>query len=105
MGTSMPSSMLPRQLGMMDKAVHFGVYAVLAGLVLVASSRQRVALKSLTLTVLAVVAFGAVDEWHQRFIPGRSTELADWLADSLGAVAGAGAALLLKPIWSKPAQS
>jgi VanZ family protein len=40
-------------------------------------------------------AFGAADEWHQRFIPGRSTELADWEADSLGACAGALAAVLL----------
>ncbi|MBF0184504.1 MAG: VanZ family protein [Magnetococcales bacterium] len=29
--------------------------------------------------------FGASDEWHQYFVPGRSAEVGDWLADSLGA--------------------
>lgn len=38
---------------------------------------------------LLVVAIGALDEWHQHFIRGRSTELADWLADSAGGLLGA----------------
>ena len=36
---------------------------------------------------LIAVAFGAVDEWHQSFTPGRTTELIDWLFDALGAAA------------------
>jgi VanZ family protein len=36
-------------------------------------------------------AYGASDEWHQSFVPGRSSDVHDWYADSLGALFGAGA--------------
>lgn len=68
------------------------MYAVLAALVtrtvLAGPPRLRLAL-AIAACVTGVAAFGAADEWHQRFIPGRSTELADWLADSAGAAVGA----------------
>ena len=38
--------------------------------------------------MLAIAAFGAVDEWHQQFIPRRSMSLHDWFADSAGALLG-----------------
>jgi VanZ family protein len=34
-------------------------------------------------------AFGASDEWHQSFVPGRSAEVADWVADTAGAACAA----------------
>lgn len=36
----------------------------------------------------AVALFGAADEWHQSFVPGRETSAFDWLADALGAAFG-----------------
>jgi VanZ family protein len=33
--------------------------------------------------------YGLSDEFHQRFVPHRSAELGDWIADTLGAVLGA----------------
>ena len=38
---------------------------------------------------LMVAALGALDEWHQQYIQGRSTEFADWMADSGGGLVGA----------------
>lgn len=38
--------------------------------------------------LLAACAFGAFDEWHQSFVPGRDASLGDWAADTLGAMAG-----------------
>lgn len=38
---------------------------------------------------LLVVAIGALDEWHQTYVQGRSTEFADWIADSAGGLVGA----------------
>jgi len=32
------------------------------------------------------VAYGVTDEWHQRFVPGRSATLGDLAADAVGAV-------------------
>ena len=43
------------------------------------------------LVVLAIVAFAAVDEWLQRFAPGRVASLADFVRDVLGV--GIGVAL------------
>jgi VanZ family protein len=34
------------------------------------------------------VAYGASDEVHQAFVPGRSADPADWAADALGVLAG-----------------
>ncbi|HEX7939902.1 MAG TPA: VanZ family protein [Gemmatimonadaceae bacterium] len=86
--TSVPSSMVPRQLGPYDKVVHFTMYAVLAALITVAALKRAALIRWLALTALAVSAFGAADEWHQQFIPGRSMDVRDWVADSLGDVTG-----------------
>ena len=38
--------------------------------------------------VLLISCFGALDEWHQQFIPQRSMDLLDWTADTVGATVG-----------------
>jgi VanZ family protein len=35
-----------------------------------------------------VSLYGALDELHQLFIPGRSCDINDWIADSIGAIIG-----------------
>jgi VanZ family protein len=66
-----------------DKLAHFCAYGLLASLVLRAFGgggwRGAVA------AVLIASAYGASDEWHQSFVPGRNSELADWVADTAGA--------------------
>jgi len=68
----------------MDKVVHFFVYGALATLVLrvpwVTRHPWRV-----FLAIAAASLFGASDEWHQSFTPGRQADVFDWLADTLGA--------------------
>lgn len=45
------------------------------------------------LTALVLAAWwGALDEVHQAFVPGREAGLTDWLFDFLGALIGAGVA-------------
>ena len=47
------------------------------------------------LAVVAIAAFGALDELLQTFTPGRSGgDIFDWTADLIGAVAGALISLL-----------
>jgi VanZ family protein len=40
------------------------------------------------LAIAAISFFGAMDEWHQQFIPQRSMDFLDWAADTTGAAIG-----------------
>ena len=90
--TSLPNSVVPDvRFRFADKGLHFFMYGGL-GLLLARAmhnpprtTRTRVVLAAF----LLVVAIGGLDEWHQHYIRGRSTELADWMADSAGGLVGA----------------
>lgn len=87
-GTSWPSLKLgPPDLAL-DKVAHFSAYAILAALSVRATLTPRHNL-TLVLVVIGVSLLGAVDEWHQSFIPRRSMSFLDWCADTLGALTGA----------------
>ncbi len=65
-----------------DKFAHFAVYGLIGTLMYRAARPDwRGALAAVAL----VSAYGATDEWHQSLVPGRSSEFADWAADTLGA--------------------
>jgi VanZ family protein len=85
----MPEMIVPQQ----DKILHF-VFFLGGGTVLAASLRLLAKLQGirLLLAVALVIGFlGALDEYNQQFIPGRSgLSLEDWIADMSGAVAGVG---------------
>lgn len=75
-----------------DKGAHFIEYAVLGALVAYAVLRTWPALgmlRALALAALLTSAWGYLDEIHQAFVPGRNSDLRDWVADTLGAIAGA----------------
>lgn len=65
-----------------DKVVHAALYAVLGALLRVALGRTGPA-------IALAAAYGATDEVHQAFVPGRDADLFDWIADVVGAVVGA----------------
>ncbi|HVM61423.1 MAG TPA: VanZ family protein [Verrucomicrobiae bacterium] len=72
------------------KIGHIVVYATLGGTVVWALHRgQALRLsKSLALAILITAAYGASDEWHQRFVPGRHSAFSDVMLDTTaGAVA------------------
>ena len=81
-----------------DKGIHFIEFAVLGWLCAAASSRtwpSASAWRTATFAVFVSVLWGLSDEIHQAFVPGRSSEVADVIADLLGSMAGAAASLLL----------
>jgi VanZ family protein len=85
-----------------DKLVHIFLYGVLAGLCarplarLAAARARGMSGPALVLTAAALATFyGATDELHQRWVPGRSSDLEDLVADAAGAVAGALVAALV----------
>lgn len=77
-----------------DKVAHFGFFFGGSGLLtsfLYRYNPDRPNWKLIFIVVVGVLAaVGALDEWHQSHVPGRSgNDSADWLADLLGALVGA----------------
>jgi VanZ family protein len=75
-----------------DKLAHLGAFGVLAALTV----RALLALgqggrRALLVGIAAASLYGALDEWHQSFVPGRDPDPWDWAADTAGAVLGAAA--------------
>ena len=78
-----------KRVPLQDKGVHFLEYGALASS---SSMRSRspgpaAAWRRWWPTVVATVLLGVLDELHQSFVPGRSSDLLDLVADSLGALA------------------
>lgn len=68
-----------------DKIAHFLAYSVLGYLLARARSVSGVSL----VVILALgLLYAASDEWHQSFVPNRSADAFDWVADALGVFAG-----------------
>ncbi len=75
-----------------DKGVHFLVYGVLALFIAHGAARTWSSWslpRGFALAVVAATLWGALDEFHQSFVPGRSSDVVDLLADTLGATFGA----------------
>lgn len=68
-----------------DKLNHGAAFATITMTALLACPRRG---RGLWLVLLGVFAFGGLIEVVQGFVPSRSSEWADLLADSLGIVAG-----------------
>lgn len=86
---------LPSPPGVNDKQAHAFTYGVLAVLLLMGlvEWRWRAVTRRVLLTAfLLAVAYGVSDELHQRFVPGRTPEVADIVADAVGAALAMGAA-------------
>jgi VanZ family protein len=89
--TTIPGNQLP-DIHLSDKIEHFSAFFILAVLLNLTLIYQR---KSLLLfkyaalvTIIICLSYGAIDELHQMFIPGRTADLRDWLADSTGVILG-----------------
>lgn len=78
--------------GMSDKAAHFLAYAALGASLMRALAGGRTAgmtVRRIGLATLLATLYGASDEVHQMFVPGRTPEVMDLVADAWGAAAGA----------------
>ena len=84
--TGVPEPLQPFTI-LSDKVIHFGLYSVLGvalGWARLASRRTPSHLFMVALGSL----YGALDEYHQSFVPGRTPEVGDWVANTLGVLAG-----------------
>jgi VanZ family protein len=82
-----PSLPAPMWFEHQDKLYHAGAYFIM-GLLAWRSFRHLVG--SPIIVVLLSIAFcslyGLSDEWHQSFVVGRQSDVADWAADTTGSV-------------------
>jgi VanZ family protein/UDP-2,3-diacylglucosamine pyrophosphatase LpxH len=76
---------LPPPLDKVAHATVFGLLALALDLALQASLPGLPMYKRHLLVFAGVSLYGATDEWHQFFVPGRSCEVLDWAAYTLGA--------------------
>jgi VanZ family protein len=77
----------------LDKVAHFSVYGLLGTLLVRTRAGGRWAP---FLAFAGASLYGVTDEVHQSFVPGRSAEVADWVADT----AGAALAIVLYTRWT-----
>jgi VanZ family protein len=78
--------------GSPDFVLHGSGYALLGALAVRAVARGLASPRSLGVLVAGVaiaVLYGASDEWHQSFVPGRDASVGDLLADAGGALIAA----------------
>ena len=74
-----------------DKLLHFGAYGVMAILfyrTYLAGWPQAIKRTLIWASVISTALYGLSDEIHQYFVPERSADLLDWLADTVGAAVG-----------------
>jgi VanZ family protein len=79
-----------------DKTLHFVAYAGLAFLLAWSLPRRVGPLPGLWVVAAVTVLYAILDEWTQGFVPRRSPDVADFLADMLGMSVGLISYLLLK---------
>lgn len=74
--------------------VHIGAYAglgALAARAFAAGRLRNVTWRGVCGAIALSSIYGITDEYHQLFVPGRSFDVLDMLADALGSVVGASA--------------
>jgi VanZ family protein len=86
-------SALPAPPGILtDKHAHFITYGMLAALIvwgLTDRAPARTTWSAAAAAVALAALYGASDEWHQAFVPGRHVSALDLAADTAGAAVAA----------------
>jgi VanZ family protein len=88
-----------------DKSAHLLAYFGLAALAARAAAGGFGAAVTMRVALVALVlasGYGAFDEWHQSFVPGRFSDVGDWYADAIGAIIGVGACWAWGIMASRP---
>ena len=89
--SSQPSIETPALFPGQDKLFHLIAFGILGFLAMGArqASQQGHTTGQVWQVVFAVMLYGMLDEFHQYFVPGRSADVYDALADATGGLLGA----------------
>ncbi len=79
-----------------DKLYHAVAYGLLGSLLLL-SMRPRLGygIGQMLLASLIATLYGISDEWHQSFVPGRTSDVLDVVSNGIGALLATGALLYI----------
>ena len=101
--SSQPSIETPALFPGQDKLFHLIAFGILGFLTMGTqlASYAGYPTRRVWLVVLAVTLYGILDEVHQYFVPGRSADVYDALADALGGLLGAWAMYYLARVLTK----
>jgi VanZ family protein len=92
--SSIPGNKLPKFAHLInDKVIHVSIFFLL-GILVYRALEPKVRpegfdWRRLAIAISAVILYGLSDEFHQGFVPGRTVDVLDALADSLGGVLSA----------------
>lgn len=87
----MPGDFYPKvEIVNADKILHIGIYGLLALLCYISLIHIEIenmfTARPLLWSFLISSAYGALDEFHQLFVPNRSCDIWDWASDTAGAL-------------------
>lgn len=87
--SSFPAVELPKvELFSFDKVVHAGIFGLLAALGYLSfinlNNKNTFSRSPYLWSAIVCILYGASDELHQYFVPNRSSEVLDWVADVAG---------------------
>ena len=87
--SSLPGKAIPVDLPHpLDWLGHLTLFGGIGVLVARVASQRRWPLRWLVWAAIALAVWAALDELHQRLIPGRDAAVSDWAADTLGGALG-----------------
>lgn len=99
-GTHLPGAAL-KSLHANDKLMHCAAFSGLAFLLAWAIPKHLFGrIPSLLLAAIITMTYAVVDEWTQAFVPNRTPDVKDFLADCVGMILGFTAYLILRTIIS-----
>lgn len=78
-----------------DKLAHICTYALLAYCIGRASGQYG--RSQMAIAILGGLLIGALDEWHQGYLPGRKSQWYDLVADVMGTLIGAAFLIIKRP--------
>jgi VanZ family protein len=82
-----------------DKLLHAGVFALLACTIGLASGSPGS--QKLLVAFFGALLAGALDEWHQMYLPGREAGWPDFIADVIGGIFGTAFLAIFLPMKGK----
>jgi VanZ family protein len=99
--SSKPGSQIP---GKYSEIGHLGEYFIFGTLLYWAFRVSGLRQYAMIAAVVIASLYGVTDEFHQRFVPMRTPDPADWGLDTIGATVASTISLAIAMLWQRRAE-